>query len=166
MHLLRHACIQTLTGSWLMRPQRRIDDWFSALKQKVCKGHARVMTKLCVSVCLHACFCLCPSVFASVQQLGFGWCRFLRVIIVSSFREEARGQKKVVGIHHDMARLFGELSQTLRGAPSNALLAGLLRQAAPHQMKVNVWARLRGQQAQLTIQVSSSVIVTCVHLPM
>lgn len=97
--------------------------------------------------------------FVSVRTTGFGSCRFLRVIIVSSFREEARGQKKVVGIHHDMARLFGELSQNLSGAPSNALLAGMLRQAAPHQMKVNVWARLRGQQAQLTIQVLSALIV-------
>ena len=78
---------------------------------------------------------------------------------MSSFREEARGQKKVVGIHHDMAKLFGELSQNLRGAPSNALLARLMRQAAPRQMKVNVWARLRGQQAQLTIQVLTSLIV-------
>lgn len=58
-----------------------------------------------------------------------------------------------MGIHHDMARLFGELSQNLRGAPSSALMAGLLRQAVPHQMKVNLWFRLRGQQAQLTIQV-------------
>lgn len=83
---------------------------------------------------------------------------------MSSFREEAKGQKKVVGIHHDMARLFGELSQNLRGAPSNALLAGLLRQAAPRQMKVNVWARLRGQQAQLTIQVLYGLIVLCAFI--
>lgn len=61
----------------------------------------------------------------------------------------------MVGIHHDLAALFGELSQNLRGAPSNARTAHLFRRAAPFQMKVNVWARLRGQQAQLTIQVPS-----------
>ncbi len=71
---------------------------------------------------------------------------------MSSFREEAAGQKRVVGIHNDVATLFAELSQNLRGAPSNALMAGLFGQAAPRQMKVNVWARLRGQQGQLTIQ--------------
>ena len=83
-------------------------------------------------------------------------CRFLRVIIVSSFREEAEGQKHIVGIHHDMATLFAELSQNLRGAPSSALLAELFERAAPQSMKVNIWARLRGQQAQLTIQVKTA----------
>ncbi len=52
-----------------------------------------------------------------------------------------------------MATLFAELSQKLRGAPSSALLAVLFERAAPRSMKVDIWARLRGQQAQLTIQV-------------
>lgn len=78
-------------------------------------------------------------------------CRFLKVIIVSSFREEAARQKHVVGVHHDLATLFAELSQMLAGAPSNALLAGLLQQAAPRGMKTNVWARLGGQQGQLSL---------------
>ena len=80
-------------------------------------------------------------------------CRFLRVIIVSSFRESAAGQKHVVGIHNDLAVLFKEQSQRLAGAPSNALLAGLFQKAAPRKMKTNVWARLRGQQETLTIKV-------------
>ena len=80
-------------------------------------------------------------------------CRFLKVIIVSSFREEAARQKHVVGIHNDLATLFKELSQTLAGAPSNALLVRLLQEAAPRKMKTNVWARLRGQKEQLTIKV-------------
>ena len=54
-----------------------------------------------------------------------------------------------------MATLFAELSQNLRGAPSSALLADLCERAAPRSMKVNIWARLRGQQAQLTIQVQT-----------
>ncbi|KAL0020782.1 hypothetical protein WJX79_001465 [Trebouxia sp. C0005] len=85
-----------------------------------------------------------------LRSEAYAW--FLRVIIVSSLREEAEGQKRIVGIHHDMAKLFAELSQNLRGAPSSALLAKLFEQAAPRSMKVNIWARLRGQQAQLTIQ--------------
>lgn len=98
----------------------------------------------------------CDTFLAQIGVLDAGCvCRFLRVIIVSSFREEAAGQKHMVGIHHDMAALFGELSQNLRGAPSNARTARLFTRAAPFQMKVNVWARLRGQQAQLTIQVPS-----------
>ena len=84
-------------------------------------------------------------------------CRFLRVIIVSSFREEARGQKQVVGIHHDLAVLFAEASQNLGGAPSNALLAGLFRDASPRKIQTNIWARLRGQQEQLTIKVCIAV---------
>ena len=75
------------------------------------------------------------------------------MIIVSSFREEAAAQKSVIGIHNDLALLFKELSQSLTGAPSNALLAELFQAAAPHKMKTNIWARLRGQQEQLTIQV-------------
>lgn len=78
------------------------------------------------------------------------------MIIVSSFHEEAKGQKKKVGVHHDLARLFTEASQVLAGAPSNALLAGLFQDAAPKKMKTNVWARLRGKQEQLTIQVTIS----------
>ena len=73
---------------------------------------------------------------------------------MSSFREEARGQKQVVGVQHDLAVLFAEASQNLAGAPSNALLAGLFREAAPKKMKTNIWARLRGQQEQLTIKVT------------
>ena len=80
-------------------------------------------------------------------------CRFLKGILVSNFREAAAGQKHVVGIHNDLANIFAELSQNLAGAPSNALLVGLLRQAAPRKMKTNVWARLRGQKEQLTIKV-------------
>ncbi len=80
-------------------------------------------------------------------------CRFLRVIIVSSFRQEAAAQKSVIGIHNDLAGLFKELSQNLTGAPGNTLLAELFQRAAPRKMKTNVWARLRGQQEQLTIQV-------------
>ena len=76
------------------------------------------------------------------------------MIIVSSFREEARGQKQVVGVQHDLAVLFAEASQNIAGAPSNAHLADLFRAAAPRKMKTNVWARLRGQQEQLTIQAS------------
>ena len=82
-------------------------------------------------------------------------CRFLRVIIVSSFREEARGQKQVVGVQHDLAVLFAEASQNIAGAPSNAHLADLFRAAALRKMKTNVWARLRGQQEQLSIKVGS-----------
>ena len=59
----------------------------------------------------------------------------------------------MVGIHNDLAKIFAELSQNLAGAPSNVLLVGLLRQAAPRKMKTNVWARLRGQKEQLTIKV-------------
>lgn len=80
---------------------------------------------------------------------------------MSSLREEAEGQKRIVGIHHDMAKLFAELSQNLRGAPSSALLAKLFEQAAPRSMKVNIWARLRGQQAQLTIQVKTACHTVC-----
>lgn len=80
-------------------------------------------------------------------------CRFLKGILVSNFREAAAGQKHVVGIHNDLAKIFAELSQNLAGAPSNALLVGLLQQAAPRKMKTNVWARLRGQKEQLTIKV-------------
>ena len=88
------------------------------------------------------------------QEVVFVWhYRFLRVIIVSSFREEARGQKQVVGLQHDLAVLFAEASQNIAGAPSNARLADLFRAAAPRKMRTNVWARLRGQQEQLTIQV-------------
>ena len=58
-----------------------------------------------------------------------------------------------MGIHNDLAKIFAELSQNLAGAPSNVLLVGLLRQAAPRQIKTNVWARLRGQKEQLTIKV-------------
>ncbi|KAL0020772.1 hypothetical protein WJX77_012245 [Trebouxia sp. C0004] len=89
---------------------------------------------------------------------------FLRVIIVSSFREEAEGQKRIVGIHHDMATLFAELSQNLRGAPSSAFLAELFEWAAPRSMKVNIWARLRGQQAQLTIQERQRQGIHGVHM--
>jgi len=56
-------------------------------------------------------------------------------------------------MHNDLAVLFKELTQNLAGAPSNALLVGLFREAAPRRMKTNVWARLRGQKEQLTIQV-------------
>ena len=75
------------------------------------------------------------------------------MIVVSSFHEEAKGQKKMVGVHHDLAKVFTEASQVVAGAPSNALLAGLFQDAAPKKMKTNVWARLRGKQEQLTIQV-------------
>ena len=81
-------------------------------------------------------------------------CRFLRVIIVSSFREEAQGQKQVVGVQHDLAVLFAEASQNIAGAPSNVHLADLFKAAAPRKMKTNIWARLRGQQEQITIQVA------------
>ena len=80
-------------------------------------------------------------------------CRFLKGILVSNFREAAAGQKHIVGIHNDLAVLFAELSQSLRGAPSNPRLVGLLQRAAPRKMKTNVWARLRGQKEQLTIKV-------------
>ena len=80
---------------------------------------------------------------------------------MSSFQGEAEGQKRIVGIHHDMATLFAELSQNLRGAPSSALLVELFEQAAPRSMKVNIWARLRGQQAQLTIQVQTTCHTVC-----
>ena len=76
------------------------------------------------------------------------------MIVVSSFREEARGQKQVVGVQHDLAVLFAEASQNLAGAPSNATLVQLFQFAAPRQMKTNIWARLRGQQEQLTIKVT------------
>ena len=82
--------------------------------------------------------------------------RFLKGILVSNFREAAAGQKHVVGIHNDLATLFKELSQNLGGAPSNALLVGLMQRAAPRKMKTNVWARLRGQKEQLTIKVSAN----------
>lgn len=75
---------------------------------------------------------------------------------MSSFREEARGQKQVVGIHHDLAVLFAETSQNLAGAVSNAHLAALFKDAAPRKMKTNIWARLRGQQEQLTIKVPNT----------
>lgn len=74
---------------------------------------------------------------------------------MSSFRDEARGQKRVVGLHHDLAVLAAEASQILAGAPSNARLAELFTESAPRRMKTNVWARLRGQQEQLTIQVKT-----------
>ena len=93
-------------------------------------------------------------------------CRFLKGILVSNFREAAAGQKHVVGIHHDLAKIFAELSQNLAGAPSNALLVGLLQQAAPRKMKTNVWARLRGQKEQLTIKVLRYLcIATLVNTP-
>ncbi len=72
---------------------------------------------------------------------------------MSSFREEAKAQSSVVGMHNDLAVLFKELTQNLAGAPSNALLVGLFQEAAPRRLKTNVWARLRGQKEQLTIQV-------------
>lgn len=75
------------------------------------------------------------------------------MIIVSSFKEEADAQKKKIGIHNDLAVLLAELCQNLAGAPSNALLVDLFLTAAPRKRKTNVWARLRGQQEQLTIQV-------------
>ena len=78
---------------------------------------------------------------------------------MSSFREEAARQKHVVGIHNDLATLFAELSQNLAGAPSNALLAGLLQQAAPRGVKTDVWARLRGQQGQLSLKVDFCMIL-------
>ena len=87
------------------------------------------------------------------KQGSHGTCRFLRVIIVSSFREEANAQKKKIGIHNDLAVLLAELCQNLTGAPSNALLVDLFLRAAPYKKKTNVWARLRGQKEQLTIQV-------------
>lgn len=71
---------------------------------------------------------------------------------MSNFRQAAAGQKHVVGIHNDLATIFAELSQNLTGAPSNALLVGLFRRAAPRKMKTNVWDRLRGQKEQLTIK--------------
>ena len=89
-------------------------------------------------------------------------CRFLRVIIMSSFREEARRQKQVVGVQHDLAVLFAEASQNVTGAPSNARLARLFRDAAPRKKKTNVWARLRGQQEQLTIKVD--LLATCMRI--
>ncbi len=64
-----------------------------------------------------------------------------------------------------MATLFAELSQNLRGAPSSALLAVLFERAAPRSMKVNIWARLRGQQAQLTIQVQTLCHIVFQHIP-
>ena len=66
----------------------------------------------------------------------------------------------MVGVHHDLAKLFTETSQVVAGAPSNALLAGLFQDAAPKKMKTNVWARLRGKQEQLTIQVRWNSILT------
>ena len=72
---------------------------------------------------------------------------------MSTFRDAANAQKKKVGIHNDLAVLLAELCQNLTGAPSNALLVDLFVRAAPHKKKTNVWARLRGQQEQLTIQV-------------
>ena len=82
---------------------------------------------------------------------------------MSSFRKAAAGQKHVVGIHNDLAKIFAEFSQNLAGAPSNALLVGLLQQAAPCKMKTNVWARLRGQQEQLTIKVMHH-LTTAAHV--
>ena len=87
------------------------------------------------------------------KQGSHDTCRFLRVIIVSTFRDEANAQKKKIGIHNDLAVLVAELCQNLTGAPSNALLVDLFLGAAPYKKKTNVWARLRGQQEQLTIQV-------------
>ena len=78
------------------------------------------------------------------------------MVIVSSFRAEAKEKKRAAGIQHDLAVIFAEASQVmLAGAPSNAHLAGLFQAAVPRKKKTNVWARLRGQQEQLTIQVSS-----------
>ena len=98
---------------------------------------------------------VCCALMSSLP-LDLCLCRFLRVIIVSSFREEAAAQTSVVGIHNDLAVLIKEVSQSLAGAPSNALLLGLFKTAAPFKMKTNVWARLRGQKEQLTIQVRSA----------
>ena len=78
---------------------------------------------------------------------------------MSSFHEEAKGQKQMVGVHHDLSKLLAEASQVLAGAPSNALLAGLLQDAAPKKMKTDIWARLRGKQEQLTIQVASRTVL-------
>ena len=75
---------------------------------------------------------------------------------MSAFRAEAKEKKRAAGVQHDLARIFAEASQVmLAGAPSNARLAGLFQSAVPRKKKTNVWARLRGQQEQLTIQVSA-----------
>ncbi|KAL0024068.1 hypothetical protein WJX79_002467 [Trebouxia sp. C0005] len=89
---------------------------------------------------------------------------FLRVIIVSSFKEEADAQKKKIGIHNDLAVLLAELCQNLAGAPSNALLVDLFLTAAPRKRKTNVWARLRGQQEQLTIQERQRQGILGIHM--
>ena len=112
-------------------------------------------TSLCARMCQTPVIsCIVYLVFNIVTaQLLTSTCRFLRVIIVSSFKEEANAQKKKIGIHNDLAVLLAELCQNLAGAPSNALLVDLFLRAAPRKKKTNVWARLRGQQEQLTIQV-------------
>ncbi|KAL0024407.1 hypothetical protein WJX79_011128 [Trebouxia sp. C0005] len=89
---------------------------------------------------------------------------FLRGIIVSSFREEAKAQSSVVGMHNDLAVLFKEFTQNLAGAPSNALLVGLFREAAPRRLRTNVWARLRGQKEQLTIQERQRQGILGIHM--
>ncbi|DBA80580.1 TPA: hypothetical protein ACH3X1_007841 [Trebouxia sp. C0004] len=89
---------------------------------------------------------------------------FLRGIIVSSFRQEAKAQSSVVGMHNDLAVLFKELTQNLAGAPSNALLVGLFQEAAPRRLKTNVWARLRGQKEQLTIQERQRQGIVGIHM--
>ena len=68
-------------------------------------------------------------------------------------------------MHNDLAVLFKELTQNLAGAPSNALLVGLFQEAAPRRFKTNVWARLRGQKEQLTIQVQHAAAGLCVNSP-
>lgn len=111
----------------------------------------------CASVFTPCCRFL--SLITSAQQADLQesvlapCCRFLRVIIVASFKEEARGQKQVVGVQHDLAVLGAELGQVIRGAPSNAHVLRVFQNAAPRKMRTDVWARLRGQQEQLTIQV-------------
>ncbi len=84
---------------------------------------------------------------------------------MSSFREEAKAQSSVVGMHNDLAVLFKELTQNLAGAPSNALLVGLFQEAAPRRLKTNVWARLRGQKEQLTIQVQHAAAGLRINSP-
>lgn len=84
---------------------------------------------------------------------------------MSSFREEAKAQSSVVGMHNDLAVLFKELTQNLAGAPSNALLLGLFQEAAPRRLKTDVWARLRGQKEQLTIQVQHAAAGLCLSSP-
>ena len=112
--------------------------------------------------------CLGPSHVPAGGLLSacfYALCRFLRGIIVSSFREEAKAQSSVVGMHNDLAVLFKEFTQNLAGAPSNALLVGLFREAAPRRLRTNVWARLRGQKEQLTIQVQHAAASLCMSSP-